>query len=487
MSSEKRNVQRRLFFLVKDLTTHEHGLVISYLKSLNYRQSNFWKLFQLILKSKDEAAFQKSLQQSKELRNSSRYLVEKIIEGLMADVESEFHRFAFIEKAIEKGFIQLAKGRVKQLFSSSQAKVSSTFLRSLLESAVLLEKDFGIAGLTEEAPIPYLEVLDDCKTQASSAYYAEYFKNAIKWNTDDRLALFNLPNPIQGYKSDFPETQLSIYNGWRNRFLVGFDYGSAMEIQSKIVQLISVYPSILPESRKLKESFRLTSMLMAAGRFEEAQQSLMEVGALELKNDLLEPKLLEDWIKYSLFFCACSGNTALGQRIIRDFQKNMDLFSGKWKALLYLAVIVVEIYQGSWDDVVLWAGRLQRLKTKALVNIDWVPLVAKFIAYSERGEEKLATHQLKELSTMAAEIGNPYLNQIVKTFQELQSTSFPTSRTFASILADLESCLESQEASRYANYFDITFWIEAIANQLEPSKWLQSEHAKPIFNFAAVS
>ncbi len=492
MALEKTNSEYRLYHLISNLTPSEKKQVHSFFKTDEKGNKKSSHLYSLALKAKSYATFKKALQSQKSTKALSRYLSEKIIEILALGESSKSMAISFIDMAIQKGLLGLAKSKIRSLVKGEDFEYSPHFQKSLWDKARELDKIYGVQVDEFTDREQYLCILEECRLCSTFDSLAEKYRQGLKLSPDTRMEIFRSPSSFPQLKPEIPylpETNLKHAIARRNFNLLGSDLGGAFRNQVSIIELIKNRNGSVSEGVMLKERFRLVSMMVAFNQFNEARTELFDLGASELENEYLERIQIENWIKYSILLSACSGNIDVSDRIVRDFERNVDLFSAKWKGLIYIAIIVIQIHKWDLENAVIWSVRLQRLKTETIIPVNWIPPASRFIAYYEQGDFKLAEAQIVDLVSVNEDSPNAYVDFLIQAFSTalaFGSSELPP-QTISRLKSQLSDIQLNPAAKAFSNYFNIGFWLQAKEAKMEVPQWLKVSEVVNIFSFSAVS
>lgn len=468
---QKRNSEG-LYHLIKSLSLKERRLVKEYISihSKGESSTKYAILFDVFvsLKSYDPTALIPSTFFNKRaLKDSSSYLIGKVLEYLAVIESGPWNELTVIEKAIEKGFFSLAIRMIEDVIDRSSQSMRIDFQLEVLRIQKKLVKYYPRVSKSSKPIGNELRLLKESSAFQTSKYYAQLFRENFRNGLLERISLFEMyrDKVDELYDPSFhPRTRAKILRMKVTWLVLGKELFLAKKSHDSVLRIMEANNEAFSSDEHREETLFQIVLLSNFGEFEEAEKLVYELGALEGENEIENQRIIGAWIYGALLVSACSAKVELGRRAYKELQKHDDIFEDGRRALLLHFASLVFSYMEEWDEVLNIRARISRLYQDNNEGITRYSPVIRAMCYYELGDYKSSRFHLHEFAKATNSLNSEYFNAISNAFNILLVDHDGPNRKFTpirSIAASLPQILENPVESQYSEPFDFSGWLKS--------------------------
>ncbi len=462
----------RLYVLVQGLSPEERNLFIDHCTNVKGHKSNskYVQLFKLLIGAKEfnqKNILRKIGTTPGGLNSLSYYLQNILFESLANPLNGQRLGLSACRVAVNKGHFDYAEKTLSSEIEKGMEGEDLEYLYELYKYWEQVKQSYSVTfSLLSKLLEPFAFFRDYQAYISSEHYYRELAGLAGSTGAEKREALLKLGPMISSlvtHQSQFIRIQVAIkkLHFLLHRFDNNWPY--AEKVQGIAFGLMNSNRSLFSTPDLLKEGNIRILMLINQEKDLLAKLVLEDICSIEV-NEVLESYQTKIWIKNSMRLSLNLNDLKIGERTIKVFEKNLDLFSSEEKGLLFHMASLIHFSCEGWENAIAYQNKSSNALKRSKKLTSWSNFSIRAISYLELQEIGNAKRCIRHLKASIEDESLLYPSLLYELLAS-HGNSIKNGARDVSHLIDAKNKIQrvfSSEDERYASYyFNILSWIES--------------------------
>lgn len=445
--------------------------------------SHYYKVFDAFSRSKGDVADKLCLIYFEGDRSaflsSCRYLAGKILDQMAKKKGEGKVEIEKIKLAIGYGFFKLARTMITKGMHCSFKRADLDSLLQLYEQVHFLKVHHGLEIRVDDLVPSHESVLREFYTLASSklAYkelhpsrsrnYQLLSKACTKWGP-----FLN----VEAMEFMFRRTEYQFRKARVRYFILKREFQNGLMEQARILEIIEDSDLLPPEQVLVEHRIMVFSHINAEDE-NAAVKSLFELGMLDTPFSEGEDRIILEWVKCTLYFCAVFHRPDLEKKAISEFEKIKSSYPSRWKAILYYWMSIIELSNENWAEVKDLQNKILSLPSDSKAGIELISPIIKAICCLEMGETTDSKLVLDRYRERLRQTDSRYLAMCMDLLTGLSNPNISEQEkqdVYAQAIRQLSMVSTNPDEMDIVSLFSIQPWLKSKSERTPLAEFLKA-------------